>query len=117
MRTIPPPPGLPRLEPPDYTKAYQYSQGDYPPPVSSRPGAWLFYAGPLVVDSLAIICTTVLVAIKILPAENFKYLIGVLVVGNVAIRMPGRKGLPPGGAGFIVAFIYSVIQTFKGFKS
>ena len=114
-RTIPPPPGLPRLDPPDYTAAYQKGPNMSHPP-SGRLGAW-FYAGPLVVDSLALICTTVLVAIKILPAENFKYLLGVLVIGNVAIRMPGRRGLPPGGAGFIMAFIYSAIQTLRGFKS
>lgn len=78
-----------------------------------------FYAGPVVLDALAIICTTVLVAIKILPVDNFKYLIGVLVIGNLAIRMPGKRGLPPGGAGFIMALIYtaiSTLQTLKGFR-
>lgn len=78
-----------------------------------------YYAGPIIVDMTAIIMTTLLVAIGKLEVEAFKYLIGVLVVGNVALRMPGiKRGNPPGGGGFIVAFISSAIATIlKGFKS
>jgi hypothetical protein len=87
------------------------------PPSLPRTNGW-FYAGPIVVDVLAMICTTVLCATGQLPIENFKYLIGVLVVGNVALRMPGSKpGAPPGGGGLIIAFISSAIMSVKGFRS
>lgn len=77
-----------------------------------------YYAGPILLDALALICTTILVAIKIVPVEDFKYLVGILVVGNVALRMPGGKpGTPPGGGGLIVGIIVSAITTIKGIKS
>lgn len=77
-----------------------------------------FYAGPIILDSLALVCTTVLVALKILPVDAFKYLVGILIVGNMAGRMPGTKqGMPPGGGGFLVMIVSSVVATMKGFKS
>jgi hypothetical protein len=72
-----------------------------PPGVPTNGRAW-FYAGPILIDCLALICTTILVAMRILPVESFKYLVGVLVVGNVALRVPGNKNLPPGGGGLIM---------------
>lgn len=88
-----------------------------PPPLtpnipSNYPKVW-FYAGPIIVDALAIVCTTILCALAILPIENFKYLIGVLVVGNVALRLPGTNKSPPGGGGLIVAFFASIVRSFK----
>lgn len=77
-----------------------------------------FYAGPIIVDVTAMVMTTLLVALGKLEVEAFKYLVGVLVVGNVALRMPGlNKPNLPGGGGFIVAFLSSAITTLtKGFK-
>lgn len=102
----PPPPGkVPNLPTPQ--------PGDFSVP-SIR--VW-YYAGPIILDVLAIVCTTILVALNKLPVENFKYLIGVLVVGNMALRMPGaNKQLPPGGGGFIVALVGSLLH-LKGFRS
>lgn len=78
---------------------------------------WLHFAGPIILDVIAIICTTILVATKNLEVDAFKYLIGVLVVGNLALRVPGINKIPPSGGGFIVAFLSSIVATFKGFKS
>lgn len=88
-----------------------------PPKVPGEPpqSRW-FYAGPIAIDITAMICTTVLVALGVLPVDNFKYLVGVLVVGNVALRMPGGK-LPPGGGGLIVAVVSNALINLKGFKS
>lgn len=101
---IPPPP----LEP----KTPVYPS----PPPGASVRVW-YYAGPIILDVLAIVCTTILVALGKLPVENFKYLIGVLVVGNMALRMPGaNKQLPPGGGGFIVALVGSLLH-LKGFRT
>lgn len=103
---IPPPPMTPKLDPP--------KQDDFQIPAVR---VW-FYAGPIILDSLALVCTTVLVALKILPVDAFKYLVGILVVGNLAGRMPGTKmGTPPGGGGFLVMLASSVLAAMKGFKS
>ncbi len=91
---IPPPPLRPVIEPP------------------MRPG-W-YYMGPIILDALALVCSAVLVALHVLPVEDYKYLVGILVVGNVALRMPGVKnGLPPSGGGFIVALAASIFRMGK----
>lgn len=64
--------------------------------------------GPIILDALALVCSAVLVALHVLPVEDYKYLVGILVVGNVALRMPGVKGLPPSGGGFLVALATSI---------
>ncbi len=74
-----------------------------------------YYAGPILLDALALICTTILVALRIVPVEDFKYLVGILVVGNVALRIPGGKA-PPGGGGLILAILMSAVTTMKGFR-
>lgn len=78
-----------------------------------------FYAGPIILDALAILCTTVLVALHVLEVDSFKYLIGVLVVGNLAMRVPGaNKMIPPGGGGFIFMVLTAAVHTLRlGLKS
>ncbi len=91
------------------------------PPPSKPPsipvGKGWYYAGPIAIDLTALVCTTILVAIGRVPVEDFKYLVGLLVVGNVALRIPGNKIVPPGGGGLIVALASGAFQIMKGLKS
>lgn len=100
---VPPPPGVPQLPP--------ANASDFQVP-SAR--AW-FYAGPIILDVLAIVCTTILVALGKLEVGDYKYLIGVLVVGNMALRIPGAK-IPPGGGGAIAAILFGVAHGLKGWR-
>jgi len=87
-----------------------------PPPPSAPSSTWnWFYAGPVILDALALVCSTVLAWHGILPVDTYKWLVGVLVVGNVALRFPGSRSLPPGGGGLIFA-AGQAIYTFAKFK-
>lgn len=81
-----------------------------PPPLPSFPGnggrVW-FYATPLVLDLTVLLCTTLLVALRVLDVEWFKWLAGGLAIGNVALRLPGKI---PGGGGLVAALIATITR-------
>jgi hypothetical protein len=61
--------------------------------------------GPIITDVSVLICTTAAVMTKALDADVLKYVIGALIAGNMALRLPGRGMPPPGGGGLVWALV------------
>lgn len=77
-----------------------------PAPLPSLTGRqWWYYAGPVLTDGLVLVCTTAAVMVGKLDPDVLKYVIGALVAGNMALRLPGRGMPPPGGGGLVWAIV------------
>lgn len=75
---------------------------------SVSPKSTWYYAGPIITDCVVVICCTVGLILGAVPIDVFKYVIGALVVGNVALRIPGGRGNIsnlPGGGGMVLALL------------